>query len=52
MEYKIKPPLGIMPKDLWQEKRMKAIKEAVGRYFDSNIKIPIEWIIEYNELIK
>lgn len=47
-----KPPIGIMSKKLWQEKRIEELKEAILRYIDSNTKVPIEWIEEYNDSIK
>lgn len=47
-----KPPLGVMPRELWNEKRRTEIEEAVGRYIESGKPIPAEWIEEYNELVK
>ena len=45
-----KPPIGLMPKYIWQEKRYKDICEAIKRYKNVNKKIPKEWIEEYIEL--
>jgi len=46
-----KPPLGIIPKYIWQSQRVNAIWDAIDRYRAVNKEIPIEWIEEYNELI-
>lgn len=47
-----KPPLGVMPKCIWDDKRFNMIALAIKRYLKSNCKIPIEWVEEYNSLIK
>lgn len=48
-----KPPLGVKPRWLWDEIRARDIQEAAVRYFNAeHLKIPIEWIEEYNEIIK
>ena len=46
------PPLGVMPKFIWDRKRISMLKEAIKRYLDENKAIPNEWITEYNELVK
>lgn len=48
----VKPPLGIEPRFILRDKRIKEIREAINRYTESNIQIPITWIEEYNQLIK
>jgi len=45
-----KPALGIMPKYLWEEQRITNINEAIERMTQSQERIPVEWITEYNEL--
>lgn len=50
MSYK-KPPLGIIPKDIWEMQRLKELMEAISRYYNDIRVIPIKWIEEYNELI-
>lgn len=51
-----KPELGLMPKDFFYEhvakERFTAVCEAIKRFYDTNQKIPIDWIEEYNELIQ
>ena len=47
-----KPPLGVMPIELWNEKRKNEIAEASARYIESGRPIPAEWIEEYIELVK
>ena len=52
MNRPVKPPLGIIPKNIWKQQRMEDIREAVDRYLDANLRVPIEWIEEYNELLE
>jgi hypothetical protein len=47
-----KPPLGLIPKNFHNEKRLNEVREAIIRYCNAELKIPLEWIQEYNELIK
>ena len=47
----IKPPLGLTPKYIRNEQRMKEIRDAVVRYEEADKKIPIEWIEEYENLL-
>lgn len=47
MDVKQKPPLGLMPNDIWKLKRLQDIKSAMGRYAGANMEIPKEWIDEY-----
>jgi hypothetical protein len=46
-----KPPLGLMPIRIHQENRFDEVCAAITRYYNAGLKIPIEWIVEYNELI-
>ncbi len=50
-----KPPLGLCPKDIWEENIMKdrfhEVCSVIVRYYSSGLKIHIEWVEEYNELI-
>ena len=47
-----KPPLGLMPKFLWDSERLSDITNAINRYLTAEKEIPIEWIEEYNKLVK
>lgn len=47
-----KPPLGLMPRYLWERKRRYEIGEAISRYVEVDKSIPVEWLDEYNELIQ
>ena len=47
-----KPPLGIMPRNLHDEARLRELLEAVLRYLDAKRKIDPEWIQEINDLLK
>ncbi len=48
----VKPPLGLMPKLFWDNERIADITNAVNRYMQEQQEIPIEWIEEYNNLVK
>ena len=48
----IKPPIGIIPKSIWERQRINALWDAILRYREAKIVIPIIWIEEYNELIE
>ena len=55
----IKPPLGLIPKrfhDVFfervKEERLNKVREAIARYYNAGLKIKIEWIEEYNELVE
>jgi hypothetical protein len=48
----IKPPLGLMPKKHWIDRRISDINSAINRYMECGKEVPIEWIEEYNELIE
>lgn len=46
------PPLGLMPKWLHDEMRLRELCEAIARRYDAGFEIPIEWVEEYNLLIR
>jgi hypothetical protein len=46
-----KPPIGLMPRRIFMLQRLRDISEAIDRYIGANMQIPIEWVIEYNEII-
>lgn len=45
-----KPPLGVVPRDIWDRKRQEELAEAMGRYMEAGKRIPKEWLEEYNEI--
>lgn len=51
-----KPPLGLVPKRFSSKQskveRFNEISEAISRYTEAKLEINIEWIEEYNQLIK
>jgi len=51
----IKPPLGLIPKRFHDERvkaeRFNEVCGAIARYYNAGLKINIEWIEEYNELV-
>lgn len=49
----VKPPIGLIPRFIVYEERLKDILDAIIRYHRSGIKeIPVEWIYEYNDIIR
>ena len=48
----IKPPLGIMPKELWVRQRNIELGEAIIRYHEAGLDVPPQWIIEFHETIQ
>jgi hypothetical protein len=47
-----KPPIGIMPRKMWDEIRRTELVKAIARYNSANKPVPHEWVIEYLELAK
>lgn len=45
-----KPPFGVKPRYLLDEERINELKEAIGRFLESNWPIPDEITAEYNYL--
>ena len=45
-----KPPVGLRPKFIADMERLDEIGAATLRYLNAGVKIPPEWIEEYNEL--
>ena len=52
----ITPPLGLIPKKFHDERvkveRFNEVCGAITRYYNAGLKIKIEWIEEYNELVE
>ena len=55
MEYSAKPPLGLIPKRFHDKnvkiERYNDVCSAIARYYHARLKINIEWIEEYNDLV-
>jgi hypothetical protein len=47
----VMPPIGLKPKFVNRLERLNEVRGAIVRYYDAKLKIPVEWIEEYNELI-
>jgi hypothetical protein len=51
----IRPPLGLIPRKFHDKRvnveRFNEVCGAISRYYNSGLKINIEWIEEYNELV-
>jgi hypothetical protein len=41
-----KPPIGLMPKKLWEDQRANDLCGAIQRYVDAGRTIPMEWVDE------
>ena len=46
-----KPPIGIMPKKMWDEIRMQGLADAINRYNEAKAPVPYEWAEEYMLLV-
>ena len=44
-----KPPLGITPRFVSEEKRIQEIQSGINRFINAKYPIPIEWVEELNE---
>lgn len=43
-------PIGIVPQDIWFKQRKQEILDAIIRYTEAEIIIPVEWAKELKEL--
>lgn len=48
---KSRPQLGIMPKEIWEHRRLIDLAECIERHIVHQEPIQEEWVQEYNELI-
>ena len=50
-----KPPIGVMPYPIWKAKvsgsRAVDLADAMFRFADAGKPIPLEWVVEINNLI-
>ena len=47
-----KPPIGAMPRYIHDELRKRELGKAMVRYIEAERTVPLEWVMEYNELIE
>jgi hypothetical protein len=52
LTFEERTPVGLRPKWVWEAKRIGEIAEAIGRYIEAGKDIPLDWIDEYNELVR
>lgn len=45
-----KPPLGLMPKKLWDAQRMRDIYDAMERYAAAGKAVPLAWVQELRRI--
>jgi hypothetical protein len=46
-----KPPLGIMPRKIWDDRRYFDLVDAINRYVEAKIDPPQEWLDEFSEIL-
>lgn len=46
----VKPPIELMPRQIWLNKRYEDVCCAIERYEIASMDVPVEWIEEYNLL--
>ena len=46
----IKPPLGVVPRNFADRDRFEDLKSAIMRYAEQGFAMPLDWVIEFNEL--
>lgn len=51
-EQESRPPLGLKPRKIHNQQRIQEIVAAISRYTEVNKEFPVEWIEEYNDLVK
>ena len=56
LENQKKPPLGLIPKTFHEEQvnrvRFNEVCGAINRYYSAGKEINLEWVEEYNELVR
>lgn len=48
----VKPPLGLTPRFIVDEARLREVADAINRYREAGCKVPSEWLVEYHELCR
>ena len=49
---KERPPIGLYPRFLHDEKRLDDVTQAIQRYMNAHETVPAEWWDECNELVE
>ena len=47
-----RPPHGLVPRYIVTEQRLDDIINAIHRYLEVKMVIPVEWLSEYNFILK
>jgi hypothetical protein len=45
-----KPPIGLMPRKLWLERRLADVFAAIDRYMAAGVRVQPEWCDERDQL--
>lgn len=47
-----RPTLGLVPRFIRLEQRRDEVYSAIQRYLEAGEVIPLDWVVEFNELIE
>ena len=47
-----RPPLGLKPRWIVDEQRLREVADAINRSRKAGWKVPVEWLDEYDELVR
>lgn len=47
-----KPPLGIKPRRIHDEERVRELRACIARYMQAGYHLDPDWVSEYNEIIE
>jgi hypothetical protein len=47
-----RPPLGLIPRYIHEERRYEDVRSAIMERLAQNYPVPPEWIKEYNDLLQ
>lgn len=47
----VKPPLGLIPREMHELRRLFDIIEAIERYSAAKADIPSEWLVEMRDIL-
>ena len=50
MERFVKPVLGVTPREIEDIRRLHELRRALAQYVAEHEILPLQWVIEYNEL--
>jgi hypothetical protein len=48
----VRPPLGLTPRFIADEARLREVADAINRLREAGWRVPFEWLVEYHELCR